>query len=158
MIRRPPRSTLSSSSAASDVYKRQFLHYILAISGQVFSLRPPVRYREHLLKLYLLSSDIFQLIWRHYSPGSLLYQFLIFGSCFLPLITLTYYCPLPVDCLCWPSTGQDGWSSRLVHYRHRLLIHRVRAPVDERPIWMLRPESGIILPGKRETWLYWKVL
>src|SRR5664279_948997 len=25
MIRRPPRSTLSSSSAASDVYKRQFL-------------------------------------------------------------------------------------------------------------------------------------
>src|SRR5664280_3756423 len=26
MIRRPPRSTLSSSSAASDVYKRQVLH------------------------------------------------------------------------------------------------------------------------------------
>ena len=26
MIRRPPRSTLSSSSAASDVYKRQLLH------------------------------------------------------------------------------------------------------------------------------------
>ena len=26
MIRRPPRSTLSSSSAASDVYKRQFPH------------------------------------------------------------------------------------------------------------------------------------
>src|SRR5665648_1251483 len=27
MIRRPPRSTLSSSSAASDVYKRQILIY-----------------------------------------------------------------------------------------------------------------------------------
>ena len=27
MIRRPPRSTLSSSSAASDVYKRQRLHH-----------------------------------------------------------------------------------------------------------------------------------
>eukprot|EP00658_Telonema_sp_P-2_P005427 TRINITY_DN12024_c0_g1_i3.p1 TRINITY_DN12024_c0_g1~~TRINITY_DN12024_c0_g1_i3.p1 ORF type:complete len:141 (+),score=49.06 TRINITY_DN12024_c0_g1_i3:93-515(+) len=27
MIRRPPRSTLSSSSAASDVYKRQVLHH-----------------------------------------------------------------------------------------------------------------------------------
>ena len=27
MIRRPPRSTLSSSSAASDVYKRQVLHF-----------------------------------------------------------------------------------------------------------------------------------
>src|SRR5665648_1171687 len=29
MIRRPPRSTLSSSSAASDVYKRQILALIL---------------------------------------------------------------------------------------------------------------------------------
>src|SRR5680860_1891649 len=28
MIRRPPRSTQSRSSAASDVYKRQFLHLI----------------------------------------------------------------------------------------------------------------------------------
>ena len=28
MLRRPPSSTLSSSSAASDVYKRQLLHYI----------------------------------------------------------------------------------------------------------------------------------
>ena len=27
MIRRPPRSTLDRSSAASDVYKRQGLHY-----------------------------------------------------------------------------------------------------------------------------------
>src|SRR5450756_2521671 len=29
MIRRPPRSTQSRSSAASDVYKRQALHYVL---------------------------------------------------------------------------------------------------------------------------------
>src|SRR5664279_5435882 len=29
MIRRPPRSTLSSSSAASDVYKRQDVHSLL---------------------------------------------------------------------------------------------------------------------------------
>ena len=28
MIRRPPRSTLDRSSAASDVYKRQFLHHV----------------------------------------------------------------------------------------------------------------------------------
>src|SRR5665648_1304118 len=28
MIRRPPRSTLSSSSAASDVYKRQFTYRV----------------------------------------------------------------------------------------------------------------------------------
>eukprot|EP00658_Telonema_sp_P-2_P084754 TRINITY_DN949_c0_g1_i9.p1 TRINITY_DN949_c0_g1~~TRINITY_DN949_c0_g1_i9.p1 ORF type:complete len:133 (+),score=15.38 TRINITY_DN949_c0_g1_i9:138-536(+) len=37
MIRRPPRSTLSSSSAASDVYKRQKLpsgqHYLLLGGG-----------------------------------------------------------------------------------------------------------------------------
>ena len=30
MIRRPPRSTLSSSSAASDVYKRQWKYHSLA--------------------------------------------------------------------------------------------------------------------------------
>ena len=32
MIRRPPRSTLSSSSAASDVYKRQTLGNVEAMS------------------------------------------------------------------------------------------------------------------------------
>eukprot|EP00658_Telonema_sp_P-2_P043075 TRINITY_DN31030_c0_g1_i1.p1 TRINITY_DN31030_c0_g1~~TRINITY_DN31030_c0_g1_i1.p1 ORF type:complete len:180 (-),score=39.32 TRINITY_DN31030_c0_g1_i1:375-914(-) len=38
MIRRPPRSTLSSSSAASDVYKRQYLEdelYELDLHGRV---------------------------------------------------------------------------------------------------------------------------
>ena len=33
MIRRPPRSTLSSSSAASDVYKRQFKE-LFALDGK----------------------------------------------------------------------------------------------------------------------------
>src|SRR5664280_3785761 len=33
MIRRPPRSTLSSSSAASDVYKRQVMHMGYAFLG-----------------------------------------------------------------------------------------------------------------------------
>eukprot|EP00658_Telonema_sp_P-2_P026164 TRINITY_DN20557_c0_g1_i2.p2 TRINITY_DN20557_c0_g1~~TRINITY_DN20557_c0_g1_i2.p2 ORF type:complete len:100 (+),score=38.82 TRINITY_DN20557_c0_g1_i2:89-388(+) len=33
MIRRPPRSTLSSSSAASDVYKRQDLETLLKFSS-----------------------------------------------------------------------------------------------------------------------------
>src|SRR5674536_180941 len=33
MIRRPPRSTLSSSSAASDVYKRQLLALLSACTG-----------------------------------------------------------------------------------------------------------------------------
>src|SRR5664279_5841465 len=35
MIRRPPRSTLSSSSAASDVYKRQKYLYSAAVDGKV---------------------------------------------------------------------------------------------------------------------------
>ena len=36
MIRRPPRSTLSSSSAASDVYKRQVVLYLL--KGKAFEI------------------------------------------------------------------------------------------------------------------------
>src|SRR5674536_95072 len=35
MIRRPPRSTLSSSSAASDVYKRQRTGKLDAYKGQI---------------------------------------------------------------------------------------------------------------------------
>eukprot|EP00658_Telonema_sp_P-2_P038339 TRINITY_DN27537_c0_g1_i1.p1 TRINITY_DN27537_c0_g1~~TRINITY_DN27537_c0_g1_i1.p1 ORF type:complete len:205 (+),score=60.91 TRINITY_DN27537_c0_g1_i1:116-730(+) len=38
MIRRPPRSTLSSSSAASDVYKRQ---YQRRVRGNQLSMEPP---------------------------------------------------------------------------------------------------------------------
>ena len=33
MIRRPPRSTLSSSSAASDVYKRQMYYLVMTLGG-----------------------------------------------------------------------------------------------------------------------------
>src|SRR5674536_259455 len=69
MIRRPPRSTLSSSSAASDVYKRQVLHGVCPECGldasiltgrevpgmirdsvarwQVVLVRPDVRVRPH---------------------------------------------------------------------------------------------------------------
>ena len=35
MIRRPPRSTLDRSSAASDVYKRQVIYFNEAITGIV---------------------------------------------------------------------------------------------------------------------------
>src|SRR5664280_3855749 len=38
MIRRPPRSTLSSSSAASDVYKRQVLVALTLITGLAYPL------------------------------------------------------------------------------------------------------------------------
>ena len=35
MIRRPPRSTLDRSSAASDVYKRQTLAAVIVVSDEV---------------------------------------------------------------------------------------------------------------------------
>ena len=35
MIRRPPRSTLDRSSAASDVYKRQVLHRVPGDTGSM---------------------------------------------------------------------------------------------------------------------------
>ena len=40
MIRRPPRSTQSRSSAASDVYKRQILHLVKALPLHVTGTRP----------------------------------------------------------------------------------------------------------------------
>src|SRR5665648_533420 len=51
MIRRPPRSTLSSSSAASDVYKRQILNIFKFV-------RPSVRllYRQTDGRTYTLNS------------------------------------------------------------------------------------------------------
>src|SRR5678816_4745492 len=45
MIRRPPRSTLDRSSAASDVYKRQILERVLDVvhrsSGMILVTGPP---------------------------------------------------------------------------------------------------------------------
>src|SRR5665648_120111 len=53
MIRRPPRSTLSSSSAASDVYKRQSLVYT-SNTGTVFTdSRPKLRFNESIVNLIL---------------------------------------------------------------------------------------------------------
>src|SRR5664279_2056205 len=51
MIRRPPRSTLSSSSAASDVYKRQLLHRaadLVAEREDPVVRNPVVDVRSHL--------------------------------------------------------------------------------------------------------------
>src|SRR5674536_371467 len=46
MIRRPPRSTLSSSSAASDVYKRQVRRLcVLVLQGLRTRRRPVARRR-----------------------------------------------------------------------------------------------------------------
>eukprot|EP00658_Telonema_sp_P-2_P060903 TRINITY_DN49687_c0_g1_i7.p4 TRINITY_DN49687_c0_g1~~TRINITY_DN49687_c0_g1_i7.p4 ORF type:complete len:117 (+),score=20.00 TRINITY_DN49687_c0_g1_i7:106-456(+) len=39
MIRRPPRSTLSSSSAASDVYKRQVIKQHVLVGGTEYELQ-----------------------------------------------------------------------------------------------------------------------
>src|SRR5664280_2200895 len=76
MIRRPPRSTLSSSSAASDVYKRQMLSdFGLAQSfDQVSSIanaggKYPYMAPECFWGTYLLTSDVF-------SAGNVLYRML----------------------------------------------------------------------------------
>src|SRR5664279_2226403 len=48
MIRRPPRSTLSSSSAASDVYKRQLVWLMEAFDSSIFPRqRASSRSRHH---------------------------------------------------------------------------------------------------------------
>ena len=45
MIRRPPRSTLSSSSAASDVYKRQLLRCVLSVAKDSIPYSLILRFR-----------------------------------------------------------------------------------------------------------------
>src|SRR5664279_568794 len=42
MIRRPPRSTLSSSSAASDVYKRQVYDHLARINASLDNIRDTI--------------------------------------------------------------------------------------------------------------------
>ena len=42
MIRRPPRSTLDRSSAASDVYKRQVLRRVLLLAAVGLAIGVPV--------------------------------------------------------------------------------------------------------------------
>src|SRR5664280_3795590 len=57
MIRRPPRSTLSSSSAASDVYKRQNHYGSIALqSGEIESLYVTDRIENLLYRIKELSS------------------------------------------------------------------------------------------------------
>eukprot|EP00658_Telonema_sp_P-2_P037667 TRINITY_DN27083_c0_g2_i1.p1 TRINITY_DN27083_c0_g2~~TRINITY_DN27083_c0_g2_i1.p1 ORF type:complete len:111 (-),score=34.52 TRINITY_DN27083_c0_g2_i1:322-654(-) len=53
MIRRPPRSTLSSSSAASDVYKRQVMEMRTLLEDAGCDLKPiPEDYEVHLLPVH----------------------------------------------------------------------------------------------------------
>src|SRR5665648_279752 len=58
MIRRPPRSTLSSSSAASDVYKRQVLDDVALVSRAHHELLVPVVGEElHDVPQHRLAAD-----------------------------------------------------------------------------------------------------
>src|SRR5664280_3764638 len=59
MIRRPPRSTLSSSSAASDVYKRMGLSFLRV--GKLVLLAKPLTLKltEPVMKLLMLPESRF---------------------------------------------------------------------------------------------------
>ena len=60
MIRRPPRSTLDRSSAASDVYKRQrFSYEIIDSNTAVQTSKPEVgeKDKNYLKEIFSLSSD-----------------------------------------------------------------------------------------------------
>ena len=80
MIRRPPRSTLSSSSAASDVYKRQvlFLRMTFSTSGYFWGFSGTVDFHGHII--ILLFSNL---------------SFLSFFSFFSPTNSSTWETPLP---------------------------------------------------------------
>src|SRR5665648_621936 len=96
MIRRPPRSTLSSSSAASDVYKRQFLPILLMLrkknsakSATCGTLaNPPTRGKMtklHTVTVYAGSADNLPKIYLDgaYALGKLLAEqgrVLVFGA------------------------------------------------------------------------------
>eukprot|EP00658_Telonema_sp_P-2_P071040 TRINITY_DN60373_c0_g1_i1.p1 TRINITY_DN60373_c0_g1~~TRINITY_DN60373_c0_g1_i1.p1 ORF type:complete len:118 (-),score=44.89 TRINITY_DN60373_c0_g1_i1:50-403(-) len=68
MIRRPPRSTLSSSSAASDVYKRQVDHRLVVIVGpcSVHDTKAATEYALRLKKLAVELKDDLLIIMRVY--------------------------------------------------------------------------------------------
>src|SRR5664279_6646823 len=51
MIRRPPRSTLSSSSAASDVYKRQVYALVVPVPRQRATIGKAHRIENHEIRL-----------------------------------------------------------------------------------------------------------
>src|SRR5674536_199264 len=77
MIRRPPRSTLSSSSAASDVYKRQLWHRSYnnsawstweSLSGQLTASPATVSWADGRIDLFARGTDN-ALWWRNSSDG-----------------------------------------------------------------------------------------
>eukprot|EP00657_Telonema_sp_P-1_P007590 TRINITY_DN2760_c0_g1_i7.p1 TRINITY_DN2760_c0_g1~~TRINITY_DN2760_c0_g1_i7.p1 ORF type:complete len:105 (-),score=7.56 TRINITY_DN2760_c0_g1_i7:322-636(-) len=60
MIRRPPRSTQSRSSAASDVYKRQFVYWVRILGFRISHSQFPVLSPESLnLSLNLVFLSVF---------------------------------------------------------------------------------------------------
>src|SRR5674536_131865 len=72
MIRRPPRSTLSSSSAASDVYKRQFV-----VSGSWLHFKgleirgvPMNTFSNNGVAVTAGGNDIFELLNMHHNNGN----------------------------------------------------------------------------------------
>ena len=66
MIRRPPRSTLSSSSAASDVYKRQSLNQPFLIIQNFFDRNDPYIILNRNFKIVVLRAGCAQLFFSEF--------------------------------------------------------------------------------------------
>src|SRR5665648_434641 len=94
MIRRPPRSTLSSSSAASDVYKRQSVK--LPLKGCGCHYFHPINVSKHATFGGLLS----WILGNTYTPRS--YR----------VFLQVYYLVLDIGCLVLPTRHFSLWQVR----------------------------------------------
>src|SRR5680860_431319 len=98
MIRRPPRSTQSRSSAASDVYKRQDQYHVVPGPPQPTKLCYPTRHRTQTKTTTLISQSAgsnldyygFRVSPRRVSPRRVSPRFLFTHTRPLPLGSRTY--------------------------------------------------------------------
>ena len=80
MIRRPPRSTLSSSSAASDVYKRQVFGIASFLNSRLVTRIAPDVLVKYAIGLIVFSSMVYLVAFRDHSVSPPLYVHLVYLS------------------------------------------------------------------------------
>src|SRR5680860_1928929 len=95
MIRRPPRSTQSRSSAASDVYKRQYQDRLEAAGATTWARACPLF--VPLVEEGLQDSDIARLVVAHYLSDRPALAAVILGCTHYPLLKPALALALGVD-------------------------------------------------------------